>query len=107
MAQTLIQQIEDVLDRKLEQKLEEVFDRKLDEKLEPLLDRKLDEKLDEKLGVFMEHMDDKFDSLAEAVHLVTDLVSDRPTRQEFEDLKADVNTIKLAVRDTNREMHDL
>ena len=99
MAMSLIDQIEEVLDRKLE----EVLDRKLEE----VLDRKLEEALDRKVGVILEHFDDKFDSLAKALQLTNEMVSRLPTRDEFNEVKADITTIKLAVRDTNRELHGL
>jgi hypothetical protein len=99
MTKPLIDQIEDVLDRKLD----EVLDRKLDE----VLDRKLDEVLDRKLGVVVEHFDDKFDSLAEALQLTNEMVGQLPTREEFNEVKVDITTIKLAVRDTNRELRGL
>jgi hypothetical protein len=107
MAMTLIQQIEEVLDRKLEEVLDRKLEEVLDRKLEEVLDRKLDEKLDDKLGVFMEHMDDKFDTLAEVIEIMNERMMELPTRDEFNEVKADIVTIKLAVRDTNREMHGL
>lgn len=82
--------------------VEEVLDRKLDEKL----DQKLDEKLDEKLGAFVEHLDDKFDSLAEAVSLMNTTMMGLARQSDLEDVKQDVRTIKLAVTDTNREFRD-
>lgn len=125
MGKSLIDQIEELLDRKLDEKLDRMLDEKLDrlfdEKLdarfdafEDKLDYKLDArfdafegKMDLKFGAFTEHMDDKFDGLAEALQLTNEMVGKLPTRDEFTEVKADITTIKLAVRDTNRELHGL
>jgi hypothetical protein len=77
------------------------------QQIEEVLDRKLDEKLDEKLGVFVKHVDDRFDGLAEAMMLMNERLMTLPTRDEFNEVKADIATIKIAVRDTNSELHGL
>lgn len=105
MAKSLIDQIEEMLDRKLDERFD-AFEDKLDFKFDSRFDA-FEDKLDLKFGAFMEHMDDKFDSLAEALQVTVDMVSQLPTRDEFNEVKADVTTIKLAVRDTNRELHGL
>lgn len=78
----------------------EVLDLKLDEKL----DKKLDEKLDEKLGAFAEHLDDKFDSLVEAVSLMNFNMGKLAKTSDLKAVKQDITTIKLAVTGTNREL---
>jgi hypothetical protein len=83
--------------------IEEVLDRKLEE----ALDRKLDEKLDHKLGALMEYMDGRFDGLAEAVQTTLEIVSNQPSREEFDDLKSEVATIRLAVTATNQDLRKL
>ena len=84
--------------------VEEVLDRKLDEKLDQKLDEKLDQKLDEKLGAFVEHLDDKFDSLAEAISLMNTTMGTLAKQSDLEDVKDDVRTIKFALTETNRDL---
>ena len=111
--------VEEVLDRKLDQKLDQKFEEKLglkpgetlDQKLDEKLDRKLDEKfdqhLDSKLGAFVEHLDDKFDGLAEAVSLMNTNMGGLARRDDLEKVKDDVKTIRLAVTDTNGDLRRL
>lgn len=109
MGKSLIDQIEELLDRKLEEKLDARFDA-FEDKLDYKLDARFDVfegKMDLKFGAFTEHMDDKIDGLAEALQLTNEMVGKLPTGVEFTEVKTDITTIKLAVRDTNRELHGL
>lgn len=87
--------------------VEEALDRKLDEKLDKKLDEKLGQKLDEKLGAFVEHLDDKFDSLAEAISLINTNMQGLAKASELQVVKDDVVTIKFAVKETNKDLHKL
>ena len=93
------------MDKPLIDQIEELLDRKLDKRFDAF-GKKLGEEFDHKLGFFIEHMDDKFDSLAEAIQATLEIVSDQPSRGEFNELKDDVKTIKLAVTATNKDLRN-
>lgn len=113
--QDVAEVVEEVVDRKLDEKLDKKFDEKLglkpgetfDEKLDRTLEEKLDTKLDSKLGAFVEHLDDKFDSLTEAVSLMNTNMQGLARQSDLDQVKEDVRTIKLAVRDTNQDLRTL
>jgi hypothetical protein len=98
----LIDEIETLLDRKLDEKLDEHLDAKLDTRFEDF-----EKKFGNKLGAFMEHLDDKFDSLAEAAQTTLEIVSNQPSREEFDALKSEVRTIRSAVTATNQDLRKL
>ncbi len=127
--------VEEVLDRKLDEKLDkklglqagQTLDDKLglkpgenlgdklglkpgetlDSKLGLRPEETLDDKLDQKFGFFAEHMDNKLDSLAEAVSTINTTMHSLARQSDLEEVKADVKTIKLAVRATNDDLHRL
>ncbi len=117
--QDIAEVVEEVLDRKLDEKLDQKLDEKLDEKLglQPgqTLDDKLglqfgetlDQKLDRKFGAYIEHVDDKFDSLAEVISLMNTTMGSLARQSDLSEVKEDVKTIKLAVADTNKDLHHL
>lgn len=110
-------EFEGKLDQKLDERFtefEEKLDHKLDrrfvefeEKLDHKLDKKLDKKLDEKLGTFVEHLDDKFDGLAEAISLMNTTIGTLAKASELEEVQQDVKTVKIAVRATNDDLRHL
>ncbi|HSX33435.1 MAG TPA: hypothetical protein VLF91_03810 [Candidatus Saccharimonadales bacterium] len=60
------------------------------------------------LGVLIEHVIDQNDATLEAVSIMRDQVRHIPAiRAGLEEVKADVKTIKAAVIDTNKELHDV
>jgi hypothetical protein len=87
--------------------IEEVLDRKLDEKFDKKLDEKLDQKLDQKLGAFVEHLDDKFDGLAEAISIMNTGMQKLAKASDLTVIRQDIRTIKLAVKDTNTDLQRL
>lgn len=107
--------------RDIAEVVEEVLDRKLDEKLdkrfaafEDKIDRKFDTrfaesevKMDSKMGFFIEHMDDKFDSLAEAISLMGTNMKALARKSDLDEVKSDIKTIKIAVKETNKDIHRL
>lgn len=101
--QDIAEVVEEVLDR--------VLDRKLDQKLEERLGLKpgetLDEKLDSKLGAFVEHLDHKFDSLAEVVSLMNTNMQGLAKQSDLQTVRNDIKIIKRAVKDTNDDLRHL
>jgi len=125
--QDVAEVVEEVFDRKFDEKFDQKFDEKFDQKFDQKMglkpgqtfDEKLDEKLDKKLGLqsgetldnklgaFVEHIGDKFDSLAEAVSLMSSNMKTLARQSDLDEVKNDVKTIKLAVRETNRDLRHL
>jgi hypothetical protein len=64
-------------------------------------------KMDDKFGFFVEHMDDKFDSLAEAISLMNESLGKKASKSDLDEVQDDVKTIKLAVTDTNEDIRHL
>ncbi len=56
------------------------------------------------LSVLMEQVVDQNKAVLEAVGDIQQKVADLPTRDEFNELKRDVKTIKAAVTATNRDL---
>ena len=56
------------------------------------------------LSVLMEHVVDQNKAVLEAVGDVQRKVADLPTRDEFNELRQDVKTIKAAVGDLSRDL---
>ncbi|HET7059846.1 MAG TPA: hypothetical protein VFH99_00800 [Candidatus Saccharimonadales bacterium] len=127
VAEVVEEVVDRVLDRKLDEKLDQKLDEKFDEKLglkpgETLddklglkpgetLDDKLgarfaasEDKIDRKMGFFIEHIDDKFDGLAEAVSLMNDNINKKADKTDLEEIKQDIKTIKFAVKETNKDL---
>lgn len=132
IAEVVEEVVERVFDRKLDEKLDSKLDNKLDERFtafEEKIDRKLDvrfrnfeertdeqlnrrfidfeEKIDGKFGFFMEHVDDKFDALAEALQVMSGTISTLARDSDLREVRQDVKTIRAAVRDTNHDLHRL
>lgn len=82
--------------------VEEVVERKLDERFADFED-----KIDRGLGVFVEHMNDKFDSLAEALQVMSGTMSTLARDSDLQEVKQDVRTIRHTVRATNDDLHRL
>jgi archaellum component FlaC len=59
------------------------------------------------MGVMLEQVLDQNRAVLEAVGDMQPQVADLPKRDEFEELKQDMQIVKAAVTDTNREVHDL
>lgn len=59
-------------------------------------------------NVLLEEMNSKMQAVLEIVSDNQRVLASQPTRDEFNELKDDVKTIKLAVTDTNKELklHD-
>jgi archaellum component FlaC len=55
-------------------------------------------------SVLMEDQNGKLDAVLEAVGDIRAKVEDLPTRDEFNELKRDVKTIKAAVTDLSRDL---
>jgi hypothetical protein len=103
VADAITSTVPDIIEEVLDRKLDEKFDKKLDEKL----DQKLDEKLDQKLGAFVEHLDDKFDGLAEAISIMNTGMQKLAKASDLTVIRQDIRTIKLAVKDTNTDLQRL
>jgi hypothetical protein len=58
------------------------------------------------LSVLVEHVIDQNRAVLEAVGDIQRKVADLPTRAEFNELKQDVKTIKVAVTATNRDLKE-
>jgi uncharacterized protein YoxC len=58
-------------------------------------------------SVLMEQQNAKLDTVLEAVGDIQHKVADLPTRAEFNELRQDVQTIKVAVKVTNHDVTDL
>ena len=56
------------------------------------------------LSVLMEHVVDQNTAVLEAVGDIQRKVADLPTRDEFNELRQDVKTIKTAVGDLSRDL---
>ena len=57
-------------------------------------------------GVLLEDVNGKFDVILDAVKGIREKVDDLPTRNEFNELKGDVKTIKAVVTQNNLEIND-
>ena len=57
-------------------------------------------------GVLLEDVNGKFDVILDAVKGIRGKVDDLPTRNEFNELKGDVKTIKAVVTQNNLEIND-
>ncbi len=57
--------------------------------------------------VLLEAVIDQNDRILEAVGSMREQIADLPTRSEFNELKADVTTIKHAVKETNHDLGKL
>lgn len=58
-------------------------------------------------GIFSERVKDELRVIHEVLGDIQSKVSHLPTRGEFNELKADMRTIRTAVKDTNRELHTI
>jgi hypothetical protein len=67
----------------------------------------LEKLLDRKIGVIVEHFDNKFDSLIEAFQVITATMSTMARDVDLQEVKQDVKTIKIAVRATNDDVKKL
>jgi septal ring factor EnvC (AmiA/AmiB activator) len=67
----------------------------------------VDERIDMKLGIFMEHIDDKFEQILEAMGVMIDQRVRLTVQEELIGVKQDINTIKHAVKETNQDVQDL
>jgi hypothetical protein len=59
------------------------------------------------LGVLLEDMNGKMDGVVEAVGQLQDQVKNLPTRDEFNELKADVQVIKQVVTGQEQRLNQL
>lgn len=59
---------------------------------------------DNHLGVLLEDMNSKMDGVVEAVGQLQDQVRNLPTRDEFNELKDDVKTIKSVVTEDSQRI---
>jgi hypothetical protein len=101
--QDIAEVVEEVLDRKLDEKLDSKLDQKLDSKLDERFS-KFEDKMERKMGFFIEHIDDKFDSLAEVVSLMNDNINKKADKTDLEEIRDDIKTIKFAVKETNKDL---
>ena len=68
---------------------------------------KITEILDHKLGIFIEHMNDQFTRVLEAVGDMQEKVDKIPQMQEdVGELKQDMKVVKAAVTDTSRQVNN-
>lgn len=58
------------------------------------------------IGAMQEEMGDNIKLIIEVVSDIQRIVSNQPTRDEFNELKSDVKTIKAAHTDTNIQVRD-
>ena len=58
------------------------------------------------LEVILEDMNGKFDRLIEVTVQIQDELRTKPSREEFDDLKADVKIIKAAVTEHSVQLND-
>lgn len=109
-----------LLDQKLEEKLEQKLEEKLEQKLEQKLDQKLEEKLDQKLAQQKEEIlteathrmkvlldaevKPMFNLLAEDISIIREMMVPESRIKAAED---DIDILKAAVRQINREIREL
>ncbi|MDO8591430.1 MAG: hypothetical protein Q7R60_00695 [bacterium] len=58
-------------------------------------------------GVLLEDINGKFDAILDSVKGIREQVNELPTRNEFDELKDDVKTIKAVVTQTNKDLDKL
>lgn len=58
-------------------------------------------------GVLLEDINGKFDAILDSVKGIRGQVNELPTRNEFDELKDDVKTIKAVVTQTNKDLSKL
>lgn len=58
------------------------------------------------LEVILEDMNGKFDRLIEVTDQIQDELKTKPSREEFDELKADVKIIKAAVTDHSAQLNN-
>lgn len=68
-------------------------------------DRRITEAIERAVGFYYEKTKDDFQLVTEAIVSLKEQVDNMPTRDEFNELKDDVKIIKIAVTDTNKELH--
>jgi hypothetical protein len=56
--------------------------------------------------IVAEAIEDKLDAVLDVTQTTLKIVSNQPTREEFDDLKGEVRAIKLAVKDTNKDVQN-
>ena len=59
-----------------------------------------------KLRGLMEQVLDEVKATKESVGMVKEMLANEPDREEFDELKQDVKTIKAAVTDLSRQVHE-
>jgi hypothetical protein len=68
-------------------------------------DQRVTEAAERAAGFYYEKTKDDFELIFESLDLIQDKIDKLPTRDEFDELKTEVRTIKLSVIDTNKELH--
>jgi hypothetical protein len=58
-------------------------------------------------GMFSEQVKDELQIIHEVLGDIQLKVAHLPTRDEFNELKADIHTVKATAKDTNRELHTI
>lgn len=59
---------------------------------------------DRKVAVLIEHMDDQFERVAEAIDEVRQEVSQCAKKSDLEEVKSDIRIIKTAINATNQDI---
>ena len=73
---------------------------KFDEETE----RVINEAAERAVGIYKEALDDKFSQVLEATNSIQETLKEVVKRDEFNELKAEVHTIRPAVTDTNKDL---
>lgn len=101
---SLLQSIEQMLDKKLEANLERILDKKLDEKLEMnlerILDKKLDGQFDRRFGKFEQKMNERFDKVDERLDRVDERFNQMDER--FNRVEARLGKVELTIENELR-----
>ncbi len=64
--------------------------------------------IDNKIGAFVDHIDDRFDAVFEILDTLLNQTSKLPTMQhDITELKSDMKVVKHSLKKTNKEMHEL
>jgi hypothetical protein len=67
----------------------------------------IDERIDMKLGILLEHIDDRFTALLENIDVMIERKVRPIVQEELVEIKNDTEAIKLAVKETNRVVQKL
>lgn len=70
------------------------------------LDRLIDKAAERAVGIYMEETERRFDLVLEATGFINERLKDMVTRDEFNELRSEVRTIRYTLKDTNRDLRD-